>query len=120
MAPYQIPTIAEYHKILGLAKPLHPLLSIIRQDNFKPRAENQQVSVTFGFYLIALKHNVDGRPSYSYGQGSYDFDDGVLFFLAPGQVFSFKAEEGVTFNGAFQLRILPNELTLDGRWIGFN
>jgi hypothetical protein len=28
--------------------------------------------------------------------------------------------EGVTFNGAFQLRILPNELTLDGRWIGFN
>lgn len=99
MPPYRIHTISEYHNILGYAKPLHPLISIIRQDNFRPKAENQQISVAFDFYLIALKRNSNGRPSYHYGQGSYDFDDGIMFFLAPGQVFSIKADEQVTFNG---------------------
>jgi AraC family transcriptional activator of pobA len=38
------------------------------------------------FYTVALKRGLKG-PLY-YGHQSYDFSDGVLFFLAPGQVFA--------------------------------
>lgn len=38
------------------------------------------------FYFIMLKHDFNGKLKY--GQQEYDFDEGVLFFIAPGQVFS--------------------------------
>lgn len=107
--PYRIKTISEYHKLLGCAKPQHPLISLIRQEDFTPMVTNQEVNVVFDFYLIALKRNTGGSMHYGYGQGSYDFEEGIMFFLAPGQVFSFTADENTSVNG-WMLLIHPDFL----------
>ncbi|MEN2398713.1 AraC family transcriptional regulator [Flavobacterium sp. MC2016-06] len=107
--PYRIKTISEYHKILGLLKPEHPLVSLINLDNFKPVESDSRISVIFDFYIISLKRNSTGNISYSYGQQQYDFDEGILFFMAPNQVFSFVADDDFTSSG-WMLLIHPDFL----------
>lgn len=109
MQPYKIKTISEYHKALAIAKPEHPLVSVINLDEFKPPAGNSRVSVVFDFYLIALKRNLEGTVKYSYGQQSYDFDEGVMFFISPNQVFSFDADQNLK-NSGWMLLVHPEFL----------
>jgi len=109
MQPYRIKTITEYHRFLGVAQPEHPLVSVISLADFNPPEANGQVSVIFDFYVISLKRNVAGKIKYHYGQQSYDFDEGVLFFIAPNQVFSFEAEEAAGLSG-WMLLIHPDFL----------
>ncbi len=82
----KIKTISEYHRIRGLPKPEHPLISVIDFETIKKSEENDATSWVFEFYSIALKRNFGAKIKY--GQQQYDFDEGVLFFISPGQVFS--------------------------------
>jgi AraC family transcriptional activator of pobA len=99
MKPFQMKTISQYHQVLGMAKPEHPLVSVISMDDFKPPAGNRRISVVFDFYVISLKRNFEGSIKYTYGQQSYDFDEGVMFFIAPKQVFSFDADQDYKTSG---------------------
>ena len=99
MQPYRIKTISEYHQALGIAKPDHPLVSVISLEEFKPPVGNSRISVIFDFYIVTLKRNLDGTVKYSYGQQHYDFDEGVMFFFAPNQVFSFEADPDFKSSG---------------------
>lgn len=107
--PYRIKTITEYHNILCIAKPKHPLISLISLDNFKPVESDTKISVVFDFYMISLKRNFTGNINYLYGQQPYDFDEGILFFIAPNQVFSFDADDDFTTTG-WMLLIHPDFL----------
>lgn len=107
MQPYRIKTISEYHQALGIVKPEHPMVSIINLDDFQPPAGNQRISVIFDFYMISIKRNMYGQVKYHYGQQRYDFDEGVLFFIAPNQVFSFEADESMKASG-WMLLIHPD------------
>jgi len=78
----RIKTISEYHRSRGLSKPLHPLISLIDYRSIKHSADTNKVSWVNDFYLIALKKNIDGK--FRYGQQDYDFDEGTMFFIAPG------------------------------------
>jgi AraC-like DNA-binding protein len=109
MEPYRIKTILEYHQALGIAKPEHPLVSVIGIDAFKPPEGNRRISVIFDFYIISLKRNIEGAIKYTYGQQSYDFEDGVMFFIAPKQVFSFDADHSLKSSG-WMLLIHPDFL----------
>ncbi|RZJ91381.1 MAG: AraC family transcriptional regulator [Chryseobacterium sp.] len=109
MEPYQMKTISQYHQILGIAKPEHPLVSVISMDDFKPPAENSRTSVVFDFYVISMKTNFEGKIKYTYGQQAYDFDEGVMFFIAPKQVFSFDADEDYK-NSGWMLLVHPDFL----------
>lgn len=109
VTPYRIKTITEYHHILGCVKPEHPLVSLINLNDFKPVSSNSQISVVFDFFIISLKRNSNGKVNYSYGQQQYDFDEGTMFFIAPGQVFSFKADEDFSTSG-WMLLIHPDFL----------
>ncbi|RZM24394.1 MAG: AraC family transcriptional regulator [Pedobacter sp.] len=109
MEPYQIKTISQYHKILGIGKPEHPLISLISMDDFKPLEENSRISVVFDFYIISLKRNFEGTVKYTYGQQSYDFEEGVMFFIAPKQVFSFDADQDFKSSG-WMLLVHPDFL----------
>ena len=109
MQPYQIKTISEYHQALGIARPEHPLVSVISLDEFKPPAGNSRISVIFDFYVISLKRNLEGTIKYTYGQQQYDFDEGVMFFIAPKQVFSFDADHDFKSSG-WMLLIHPDFL----------
>jgi AraC-like DNA-binding protein len=102
-------TISQYHQVLGIAKPEHPLVSVISMDDFKPPAENSRVSVVFDFYVISLKRSFEGKIKYNYGQQSYDFDEGVMFFIAPKQVFSFDADQDYK-NSGWMLLVHPDFL----------
>jgi len=109
MEPYQMKTISQYHKVLGIAKPEHPLVSVISMENFQPPAGNSRISVVFDFYVISLKRNFEGTIKYTYGQQTYDFDEGIMFFIAPKQVFSFDADQDYK-NSGWMLLVHPDFL----------
>ena len=90
--PYRIKTISEFHQLRGLPKPEHPLISVVDFAAFKPPLENNPTSWVLDFYSISLKR--DSGAKIKYGQQEYDFDEGIMFFLAPGQVFRIEVEQG--------------------------
>ncbi len=49
------------------------------------------MSWVLDFYSISLKR--DSGAKVKYGQQEYDFDEGLMFFLAPGQVFRIEVEQ---------------------------
>ncbi|KAA5536388.1 helix-turn-helix transcriptional regulator [Taibaiella lutea] len=84
--PVRIKTISEFHKFRGLAAPEHPLISVVDYAAIKHSATNNHTSWVLDFYSISLKRTTNAKMKY--GQQEYDFDEGVMFFMAPGQVFS--------------------------------
>ncbi|EHQ29636.1 helix-turn-helix domain-containing protein [Mucilaginibacter paludis] len=91
MQPYRIKSITEYHRLLGLAKPEHPLVSLINVGSFQPPPIEGPVSLIFDFYCISLKRNFNARIRY--GQQDCDFDEGVLFCMAPGQLWTLEINQ---------------------------
>jgi len=91
--PYRIKTISEFHQLRGLPKPEHPLISVVDFAAFKHQhpTENNPTSWVLDFYSISLKR--DSGAKIKYGQQEYDFDEGIMFFLAPGQVFRIEVEQ---------------------------
>src|ERR1700712_4337616 len=82
---YRFATIAEYHRAAGLPKPAHPLISVVHMDDVTMPIADIPFSLIFDFYSISLKKVQHGK--FKYGQQSGDFDEGVLFFMSPGQLF---------------------------------
>jgi len=79
--PYRIKSITEVHRLLGLSKPQHPLIGVIDLKGLK---DDQDIeAVTFDFYVVSLKRGCD---KLLYGQQKYDFDEGLMAFMSPGQV----------------------------------
>lgn len=96
MQTYRFKTIGEYHKSMGLPAPAHPLVSVIDLESIKQLpddrwAEIDKFSFVFDFYNIALKRNLHAK--FKYGQQKYDFDEGVMFFMAPGQILGIAIDE---------------------------
>ncbi|SFZ91784.1 AraC-type DNA-binding protein [Flaviramulus basaltis] len=96
--PYHIKTIAEYHNLMDLPKPEHPLISVLKFEDIK-RQDNSPKSITHNFYSIALKKDFNAKLKY--GQQEYDFDEGILHFMSPKQVLSFeyRADEELNHKG---------------------
>lgn len=90
--PRRFKTIGEYLQFRNLPKPQHPLISVVNFDTIKELRDDEPASLVFDFYSIALKRNLNVK--YKYGQQQYDFDEGVLFFMSPGQVFGVSSEKG--------------------------
>lgn len=88
--PIRFKTISEFHKYRGLPKPEHPLISVINlaDVNELPMGE---MSMVKDFYSIALKRNFNVKMKY--GQQEYDFDEGTMFFMSPGQVLRLEVEK---------------------------
>jgi len=95
--PYRIKTIAEWHQFRYLPKPEHPLISVINFENVKRLREDEPRSIVNNFYSIALKRSFNAKMKY--GQQEYDFDEGVMFFISPGQVFSIEADTAIQHKG---------------------
>ncbi len=91
--PIRIKTISEYHQLMGLPKPEHPLVSVINFESIKKLPYSESISLIFDFYSISLKRDFNAKMKY--GQQQYDFDEGILFFMSPGQVFGIEMEKGV-------------------------
>ena len=87
----RIKTISEYHRLMGLPKPEHPLISVINLETMKYLPGNGPVSLVFDFYSISLKRNYNAKIKY--GQQEYDFDEGIMFFISPCQVFGIEVNK---------------------------
>ena len=79
--PYRINSITEIHRLMGLPKPHHPLISIVDLKGL--RNDTGIDAVVFDLYVISMKRGCDGLY---YGQQKYDFDEGLMAFMSPGQV----------------------------------
>ncbi|WP_462266107.1 helix-turn-helix domain-containing protein [Mucilaginibacter sp.] len=91
--PYPIKTISKFHRLLGLPAHDHPLISVMRIKPFEHVPEGLPGTVMYGFYSVALKKGFKASVKIKYGQQAYDFDEGVLSFMAPGQVTAFDPQK---------------------------
>ena len=79
-------TISEFHRFRGLPQPQHPLISIIDVGMLKYLHPDEPKNLVFDFYSISLKRSFNAKVKY--GQQDYDFDEGIMNFMSPGQTFS--------------------------------
>jgi len=105
--PLHIATLAEMHKLMSVAKPLHPLVSVVRMEDVTGCVDLIGKSLTYGFYSVALKKNFDIRLRY--GRQYYDFDGGVMTFVSPMQVIGIESENIQKMEG-YMLLIHPDFL----------
>lgn len=83
---YTINTLADFHKICNLPKPQHPLISLIDYSLVEYQTEESEISWIQDLYFVGLKRDIQGK--FRYGQLQYDFDEGLVSFVAPRQLVS--------------------------------
>lgn len=79
--------VSQYNMIKGV-ETLHPLVSVIDNSNVKPLPNGR---LYFGFYAIFLKEIKCGELKY--GRNNYDYEEGTLVFIGPGQVLGVNNDE---------------------------
>lgn len=107
-APIRIKTISQFHTLRGLPKPKHPLISVINFEDMAPALESGKQSLIFDFYMISVKRDMNHK--YRYGQQDYDFDEGVMFCMAPHQILSVIREEHGKNPSGWMMMIHPDFL----------
>lgn len=82
-------TIAQYNAANN-SETLHPLVSVVDLSKAPPK---QNGKISYGFYTVFLKDIKCG--DLRYGCNYYDYEEGTLVFVGPGQVM------GIENNGEF-------------------
>ena len=80
-------TVSQYNAFNN-HETLHPLVSVIDFSKASPRKLRRSY---FGFYLVLIKDVLCG--DIRYGKNTYDYQEGTLIFLAPGQIIGENGEE---------------------------
>ncbi|MGR3810287.1 helix-turn-helix domain-containing protein [Jiulongibacter sp. NS-SX5] len=103
-------SISDYHKFANLAAPRHPLISLIDYSQLRYPEDIKEYKLITGYYAIGLKRNVPYK--FFYGQQEYDFDEGLMTFMAPKQVMHMQENPniGVAKPSGFLLLIHPDFL----------
>lgn len=83
----------------------HPLVNVVDLSKANPR---QGSRMYFGFYTIFLKDVHCG--DLTYGRHTYDYQEGTLVFLAPGQVAGVKSRDEVYQPKGYALVFHPDLL----------
>lgn len=102
--PYVFNSISELHRALGLPKPLHPLISLVDYGSITAETTELEKGMLFNFYKISYKKDFSGKVKY--GQSYYDFDEGGLSFVSPGQLIT--ALEGEAKYSGYTLLVHPD------------
>ncbi|WP_455587019.1 helix-turn-helix domain-containing protein [Bacteroides sp.] len=76
--------VYQYNDMMGW-ETLHPLISVVDFSKCPPRKRSKEL---LGFYAIFLKDVKCG--DIHYGRNYYDYQEGTLVFIAPGQVVGFE------------------------------
>lgn len=89
----KLESVAQYNAMRGAAT-LHPLVTVLDLSTAKPMPAQ---TFNFGLYAVYLKELKCGELKY--GRKHYDYQEGTLVFIAPGQV----------------LRVQPNVTTFEAK-----
>ncbi|MES2278797.1 MAG: helix-turn-helix transcriptional regulator [Bacteroidota bacterium] len=108
MQPHRFKTISEFHKFRELPKPEHPLISVINLELIK-HPPGTEISLVKDFYSISLKRNFNARIKY--GQQDFDFNEGMMFFMSPGQFLKIELDnDTILTQSGWMLLIHPDFL----------
>ncbi len=103
--PYKFESLSDLHRVLGLPKPLHPLISLVDNIDNKVAPDKKLPNpLILNFYKVAYKPNLRGKLKY--GQHLYDFDEGGLLFASPNQLAASYDNNGD--HSGYTLLIHPN------------
>lgn len=83
----QISSVSQAHEVFGLKTPGHPLVSVYQHKDMDLESIPVGFRYTLELYHVICKIGYSG--SFSYGRNAYDFQDGTLIFMAPGQVVAY-------------------------------
>jgi len=83
-APLKFESLLDAHRLFGLPKPKHPLITIINGATDQLDMNGFRQNHVLSFYKMSYKPNLHGKLKY--GQSFYDFDGGGLLFASPGQI----------------------------------
>ena len=104
-------SINELHRFFGNTKPKHPLITIIDFSN--PNFSNPEIEIgakyVLNFYCVSLK---DFEGVMKYGRFNYDFEEGTMVFLAPGQVITIDEEPDASVKDIWGLFFHPDLIRL--------
>lgn len=89
----KIDTIHQYNEYMGV-ETLHPLVSVVDMSKCTPRQFHR---INYGLYCIFLK-NVTCGPL-RYGINYYDYQNGTIVAVAPGQIFGVESDEPIQPKG---------------------
>ncbi len=85
--PQVVATVTDYARLCGLPAPAHPLLMLIDLEQTRGNVLPANFTpVVQQLYTVWVKKNLKGKVHY--GHQRYDFGEGVMGFMAPGQVFA--------------------------------
>lgn len=76
----KLDTVSQFNTLRGI-ETLHPLVSVV---DFSKMKLIPQARANYGFYCVFLKEAVCG--DLKYGCKNYDYQEGTLVFIGPGQV----------------------------------
>lgn len=87
-------TISEWFQAWQLPGPEHPLISVIQVDVATTMRSGDAFTSFCDFYCIAIKRLTGAKDLHlKYGQQPYDFNEGIMSFISPGQVTSLTVEK---------------------------
>lgn len=84
-------SLSQLHKAMEQPAPSHPLISIINYGEAKFDPKDFEQGIILNFYKVSFKTSFSGKLKY--GQGFYDFEEGGMSFIAPGQLLRMQEEE---------------------------
>ncbi|NOU59648.1 helix-turn-helix domain-containing protein [Marinifilum caeruleilacunae] len=79
-----INTLTEVFKIMEMPSPKHPLIAVVDFSKSPFTKSVPQVKVVCDFYQISFKSDKNGFLKY--GRETYDYQEGSMVYLEPGQV----------------------------------
>lgn len=101
----RIDTVKQYNSCMGVDT-LHPLVSVI---NFNEIPSIQYFRRYMGIYAVFLKNIKCGDMRY--GCQSYDYEDGTLVFVSPGQVYGIDSKGKAMKPSGYALVFHPDLIT---------
>ena len=108
----RIKSISQFHEILGLPSPDHPLISLIRENEEMRKAEldDSLYDARFSSEMYTIMYKDKIRGSIGYGRNRYDFQEGTMIFASPGQVFTSPKKEELEGKEGWTLLFHPDLL----------
>jgi len=103
---YTIDTVAEFHRICGLSQPQHPMISLVDYSQVEYQIEESEISWVQELYFMGFKRDIQGKLHY--GQSQYDFDGGLMCFIAPRQLVRMIIDKYDTKPSGFLLAFHPD------------
>ncbi|WP_299780608.1 AraC family transcriptional regulator [uncultured Formosa sp.] len=101
---FHFKSLSEFHNYSNLPKPEHPLISLVDYSKVNYPTDTDAIQWIQDFYAIGLKRNVSEK--FNYGQQKYDFNEGVLSFIAPNQTLNIQINQNITTNASGWLLLI--------------